>query len=194
MEFLPSELELCDRIANRAAGKFRSYNIDSKDLASELRLWLCENYPKVLRYRGENGGMGKLYTALTRHWYKYLKASIIDFYGNGYANDGRWSTTDIVDGLRTMNEAGDKHNQILTAFLSLSPRNMDILQRLVIDNTKTATIASERGISAVQVRVMKHEAINSMKLKLSMGEDPYARQDFNILLNAASSDDCSLVL
>lgn len=194
MEFLPSELAICDKIATNAAIRFRLYNIDRTDLASELRLWLCENYPKVVKYRGENGGMGKLYTALTRHWYKYLKATIIDFYGTGYANDGRWSTVDIVDGLKTMNEAGAKANLILTAFLSLSPRNMDILQRLVIDGTKTATIASERGISAGQVRVMKHEAINSMKLKLSFGDDPYARRNYDLALNEVANYEDLLVL
>lgn len=70
INFTERELSIRDSIASTMSRKWKMYQ-DKDDMIGELSLWLCENYDKVERYRTEEHGEAKLYTALNRVAAKY---------------------------------------------------------------------------------------------------------------------------
>lgn len=65
----PNELRLAERVAKRLASKWSA--VESDDLTSHLYLWLVQNQQIVTRWRGEEGGEGKLYVSLRREAAKF---------------------------------------------------------------------------------------------------------------------------
>lgn len=59
-----AELKLARRVAKRVGSRWSA--VELEDLESELIVWLFENEKIVDRYRGEDGGEGKLFVALRR--------------------------------------------------------------------------------------------------------------------------------
>lgn len=65
----PNELRLAEKVANRIGSRWSGVEVD--DLTSHLYLWLVTNVKIVERWRGEEGGEGKLYVSLRREAAKY---------------------------------------------------------------------------------------------------------------------------
>jgi len=63
------EMKIAKRVAKKMASRWNS--VDWEDLNSHLTLWLCEHQDVLVRWRNEEGGMGKLSVALTREASKY---------------------------------------------------------------------------------------------------------------------------
>lgn len=63
------ELTLARRVAGRVGSRWTA--VDVEDLAGELILWLYTHADTVKRYRGEDGGDGKLFVALKRTAARY---------------------------------------------------------------------------------------------------------------------------
>jgi RNA polymerase sigma factor (sigma-70 family) len=69
MELTPEEMKTAEAVARRQASKWK--NVDREDLTSEMYLWLVTKYNTVERYRTEQAGNAKLYTALNREAIRY---------------------------------------------------------------------------------------------------------------------------
>lgn len=65
----PEELQVAERVAARIGSRWSAVEVD--DLTGHLYLWLLTNIKTVERWRGEEGGNGKLYVSLRREAAKY---------------------------------------------------------------------------------------------------------------------------
>lgn len=65
----PEELQVAERVAARIGSRWSAVEVD--DLTGHLYLWLLTNINTVSRWRGEEGGNGKLYVSLRREAAKY---------------------------------------------------------------------------------------------------------------------------
>jgi RNA polymerase sigma factor (sigma-70 family) len=63
------ELKLASSVANRIGRRWELVDVD--DVTGHLYLWLVQNRATVARWRGEDGGEGKLYVSLRREAAKY---------------------------------------------------------------------------------------------------------------------------
>jgi Co/Zn/Cd efflux system component len=176
MNFTPQELSLCDSLARSQAFRSSKYNADREEIAGLLRLWLCENYERVVAYRLEGKhGANKLQSALLHHWYDNLKKIIVDYYGTGAASDGAYSTADIIVGIQTMNtETTQEAYLFREAYNSLTVANRDIIDLLVIRGLSIDEISKTKKRTKAHISVRKNKAINSLKLKLS---EPFTRPE-----------------
>jgi RNA polymerase sigma factor (sigma-70 family) len=69
MDFTQEEYKLARDVAYRQASKWQG--VDKEDLTSEMYLFLVNKYNTVVRYRSEEAGKSKLYTALNREAIRY---------------------------------------------------------------------------------------------------------------------------
>ena len=68
-ELTTDEMKTARAVAYRIGSKWRSVEVD--DVQSELYLWLVKHLPKVVSWRDDPHGKGKLYVSLKREALKY---------------------------------------------------------------------------------------------------------------------------
>lgn len=89
MELTSNEYRLADVISTRTAQRWRS--VDQDDIKSTLYLWLMENFNTVERYRSEEAGEAKLFTAMQREANKYAAGEQQIKVGRGLRDDNEYT-------------------------------------------------------------------------------------------------------
>jgi RNA polymerase sigma factor (sigma-70 family) len=69
MSVTEGELKLAEKVAAKMASRWQV--VETEELTSHLYLWLMENLTALKRWRGEDGGEGKLFVSLRREASKF---------------------------------------------------------------------------------------------------------------------------
>ncbi len=94
MELTPNEYRLANLIATRTSQRWRSVELD--EIKSTLYLWLMENFATVERYRIEEAGEAKLFTAMQREANKFSAAEQQIKVGRGLRDDNEYSLEQVM--------------------------------------------------------------------------------------------------